>query len=198
MDTRHFNGWYRVNRCEDLRLTMTQQRATIIINRTPEEARQQRDDFMRLHGGKSAVDVMHEQQARRFELLKKQMGIFDKPAWQLMLDDLHQRVARFTRQQFYYLPDSLVQKSAFKASKALKQSAELLAEIFNTRTALYELARQFSALSLKTSSYQRGISERIVIAMTFKNRSASLQSTVLFTIFRGSFNNEQKRLFTTP
>jgi hypothetical protein len=103
---------------------MNQQRATIIINRTPEEARLERENFMRRHGGKTAVDLMHD---RRFELLKKQMGIFDKPAWQLMLDDFQNRVARFTRQQFYYLPASLIPKSAFKASKSLKQKSELLA-----------------------------------------------------------------------
>ncbi|MEI7841241.1 MAG: hypothetical protein WCJ11_12155 [Methylococcaceae bacterium] len=143
-----------------------QQRATIDLT-----TRQQHDDFLRLHGGKSAFDLMLEQQAIRLKV------------WH--------------NQQFYYLPASLIPKSAFKASKSLKQSTELLADLVNTRTALCELARLFATLSLQTANYQRGISERIVIAMTFKNRSASLQSTVLFTIFRGRFNNEQKMLFTT-
>ncbi len=98
-----------------------QQRATIVL--TADDRKREQS----LCVGKTAVEVMHEQQARRFELLKKQMGIFDKPAWQLMLDDFKNRVARFTRQQFYYLPASLIPKSAFKASKSLKQKSELLA-----------------------------------------------------------------------
>jgi competence protein ComGC len=144
-----------------------QQRATIILSS---------EDRQRERAGKTAVEVMHEQQARRFELLKKQMGIFDKPAWQLMLDDIQNRVARFTRQQFCYLPDSLVPKSAFKASKALKQSAELLVLLINSRTALYELARLFAALSLHELRKQNNINDRVIIAMTEKFTLVQLSS----------------------
>lgn len=127
-----------------------QQRATIVLTTTPELSRQQRDDFMRLHVGKSAFDVMLEQQAMR-------------------LKEWH-------NQQYWFLSDSLIPKSEFKATAPLKQSAELLAEIFNTRTALYELARRFAALSLHALRKQNNINDRVVIAMTEKFTLVQLSS----------------------
>lgn len=179
---------------------MTLERATIIINRTPEEARLERENFMRRHGGKSAVEVMREQQVRRFELLKKQMGIFDKPAWQLMLDDLHQRAQSlftiYDTEQFSRIPRNLI---ALHSKRFKQQSAESLAMLINSRTALYELARLFAPLSTKTANYLRGITQRIVESMTYSLWNvAHARAERFITFVIGRFNNEQKRLFTTP
>lgn len=166
---------------------MQQQRATIILSS---------EDRQREHAGKTAVDRLMDDIARR-----KALENLMHPSLS-MSNLIHRHRMGFgiyddfkyaqQPQHIFYLSNKVA------SSKAIKLLSALTHSIFNTRTTLYELARQFAALSLKTANYQRGISERIVIAMTFKNRSASLQSTVLFTIFRGSFNNEQKRLFTTP
>lgn len=167
---------------------MTQQRATIIINRTPEESRQQHDDFMRLHGGKSAVDLMMDNILRRERFIHRHRMNFG------FHDNFFTNAT--PRQQFYYLPDSLVPKSAFKLAKRLKQSAESLVQLVSSRTALYELARLFAPLSTQTANYQRGISERVVESMTFYKLTSKNLNILLFKF--GVNHHEQKRLFTTP
>lgn len=157
-----------------------QQHATIIINRTPEEARQQRDDFMRLHVGKSAFDVMLEQQAMLNNFIQRQslnFGIYDN------------FFKKYKPQHVFYLSNKVA------SSKAI----ELLSALTHSIFTLYELARLFSALSLKTANYQRGISERIVESMTYSLWNVAHARAERFITFAiGRFNDEQKRLFTPP
>jgi hypothetical protein len=168
-----------------------QQRATIIL--ISEDRQREREQSLCV--GKTAVERMMDDIIRRNQALEN----LTRHEW-MMNDLIHRQSLNFgffhddffkkyaTPQHVFYLSNKVA------SSKAIKLLSALTHSIFT----LYELARLFAALSLKTANYQRGISERIVESMTFKNRSASLQSTVLFTIFRGSFNDEQKRLFTPP
>lgn len=62
------------------------------------------------------------------------------------------------------------------SSKSVELLSTVTHTIFNTRTALYELVRLFSALSLCTLRKQKNINDRVIIAMTEKLTPVQLGS----------------------
>ncbi len=139
-----------------------QQRATIVLTTTPELSRQQHDDFMRLHVGKSAFDLMLEQQAMLNNFIQRQSLNFG------FHDIFFKKYA--TPQHIFYLSNTVA------SSKAIKLLSTVTHSIFNTRTTLYELARRFAALSLHELRKQNNINDRVIIAMTEKFTPVQLSS----------------------
>jgi hypothetical protein len=103
-----------------------QQRATIIINRTPELSRQQHDDFLRLHGGKTAFDLMMDDINRRNQAVENLMrpslsmsNLIHRHRMSLGFHDIF--FTKYAPQHVFYLSNKIA------SSKALKQKSELLA-----------------------------------------------------------------------
>jgi hypothetical protein len=81
----------------------------------------------------------------------------------------------------------------------LPTPAYLLTEVVEAFTCLnpFYLARLLNALSIKTANYLRGISERVVDSMTFKNNFKNLNNLLFnFGVKHHAVKNKEKPLTT--
>jgi hypothetical protein len=92
--------------------------------------------------------------------------------------------------------DAVIQHNLKSMQAILIIMAIIESLVVSLQSITHIIARLLSVLSHKTATYWRGINDRIIDAMTFKNLTSKNLNILLFNF--GVKHNVKKRLFATP